>query len=86
MNDTPAVIEDELRRRLRARSPLDRVRMSAHMFATAKTLAGAGLRLANPMLSHRELRYGLLLRLHGDALSEHDRTAIADSTAHRAGR
>lgn len=78
MNDTPRVIEEELRRRLLARAPGDRVRMSSSMFATAKALASAGLRLVNPAISARDLRYGLLLRLYGDELSERDRVAIAD--------
>jgi hypothetical protein len=79
VSDTPTPIE-ELWTLLLARSPVERVRMSSRMFATAKTLAAAELRAANPTVSARDLRYGLLCRLYGDELSERDRAAIADSS------
>jgi hypothetical protein len=61
MTDTPTTVEHHYRRLLLARSGVDRLRMGAGMFDTARAFARASIASTDPT----ELRINLFLRCYG---------------------
>jgi len=68
-------VEERFTRQLMSRTPEERLAMATRMFATAKTLARAGLADGGPM-SLAEERALLFLRFYGQDFDEADRARI----------
>ena len=67
MNDTTPEFRRLLRERFQALSPVDRVRMCADMFETARQIVEASLPAG---LNEQERRYQICRRFYGD-LADH---------------
>jgi hypothetical protein len=79
MSDTSEATRAQLAALYASRSAGDRLRMATSLFATAKRLATAGIRRDAADLDERGVRSMLLLRLHGDVLSEAEQAAVIRS-------
>lgn len=66
MTDTPASVSARYTRELLSQSPARRVEMACSMFASAKALALAGIRLRTAGGDPEEERRALFVRLYGD--------------------
>jgi hypothetical protein len=78
MNDTPLHIMDRMRGMMRARSPLERMRMGASMFGTSHLLVAAGIRRDHPDYNEARLRREIFLRFYGDNFDPIQGKHIAD--------
>jgi len=79
MNSGRTRVEANFARLLMDRTPAQRLVMASEMFATAKSLACAGILATHGSLTHDALREHLFLRLYGKEFGETERTAIFDS-------
>ena len=70
MSDTSPDVAARYEAMILAQTPARRLAMASEMFATAKALAIAGIRLERGDLERRALREALFLRLHGDDFTE----------------
>jgi hypothetical protein len=79
MSDTPTSVARGFRNLLARKSPVERLRMCTRMFATAKTLAIAGIHQRRGEVSEDELREALFLHFYGLEFGEDERRAILES-------
>jgi hypothetical protein len=75
MKDTEAGVQRMVDERYRRMSPVQRMRVAASMFETARALVEASL---SPNLSRRERRLALVRRLYAGELPEKALAAFAD--------
>jgi hypothetical protein len=76
MNDTPAEVEAYVRERYRAMTPTERLVIATGMFETARTLAAAGIRAAQPDISAIDLKVALFERFYGRDFTDTERATI----------
>lgn len=79
MTDTPASVRARYTRQLLSQSPARRVEMACSMFASAKALALAGIRLHTAAGHPEEERLALFVRLYGEDFTRED---VASVVAH----
>lgn len=76
MMDTPPEVQTLVRNRYLAMTPSERLQIACGMFETAKALAVAGIRAAQPDLDEIGVRIALFDRLYGREVSPDDHAAI----------
>ena len=79
MNDGAARVETRFSQLLMARSPAQRLAMSGHMFATARSLVCAGILKKHGSLNPGELRVLLFRRLYEQDFEESEIARIIHS-------
>lgn len=79
MNRGQIRVEADFARLLMGRTPAQRLAMASEMFATAKSLACAGILATHGTLTPDALREHLFIRLYGQEFGEAERAAIFDS-------
>ena len=79
MNDGAARVETRFSQLLMARSPAQRLAMSSHMFATAKSLVRAGILKEHGSLNPDKLREHLFLRLYEQDFKDVELAKILNS-------
>lgn len=79
MNSDQIRVESDFARLLMDRTPAQRLAMACGMFATAKSLACAGILATHGTLTPDALREHLFIRFYGQEFGEAERASIFDS-------
>lgn len=77
MRDTSFAMEEKMREMIRAKTPLERVKMGCSMYDTSRYLIIRSILENNPTISEKELRKEIFLKFYRDDFSREECERIA---------